>query len=262
MFRFPVLLIASGLASLIPIVGICAENKSKFGEYAANLQVPPCSLASCPTARVVGVADGDTLTLLLLGAGGVQRIKARLTEIDAPERAQPWGARARQALADKVFGREVQVTSGRNDRYGRLLARLYVGGRDINREMVREGHAWVYRSYATENWLPDEAAARSAGLGLWSLGAERAVAPWQWRRGERSREPAARDNPHPASSGRLAFSCGAKRYCKQMTSCEEARFHLARCGLNGLDGDQDGRPCESLCRGEAAGSSRIVASSN
>jgi len=53
-------------------------------------------------------------------------------------------------------------------------------------EMVREGHAWVYRRYAVEDWLPDEAAARDSGLGLWSAGVDAPVPPWEWRRGKRA----------------------------------------------------------------------------
>lgn len=44
------------------------------------------------------------------------------------------------------------------------------------------------------------------------------------------------------------FSCGAKRRCGQMLTCEEARFHLTTCGVRSLDGDRDGVPCNSLCR--------------
>lgn len=253
MLRFLMLHIASGLVSLIPLAGVSAQESPKIPATAPNLEVPQCDGGACLNAQVVGVTDGDTVTLLLPKAGGFEQAKARLTEIDAPERAQPWGARARQALADKVFGRQVQVPRANKDRYGRLLARLYLDGRDINREMVREGHAWVYRRYATENWLPDEAQARKAGLGLWSLGAEQAVAPWQWRRGERARKQAAGSGPPPASGAQRDFSCGGKRYCKQMTSCEEALFHLTSCGLASLDRDQDGMPCEGLCRGNAAG---------
>lgn len=43
--------------------------------------------------------------------------------------------------------------------------------------------------------------------------------------------------------------CGAKRYCNEMSSCKEALHYLRDCGLSRLDGDGDGVPCESLCRG-------------
>ncbi len=211
-----------------------------------------CAAPSCFDAPVVAVADGDTVTVLRQAPAGPRQVRVRLTEIDAPERGQPWGARARQALADKVFGRTVQVAADGEDRYGRLLARLYVAdddtlaGRDVNREMVREGHAWVYRRYATENWLPDETAARQSGIGLWSASGGAPVAPWEWRSGERNRKVATIGNVPAAKA--VPFSCGAKRYCREMTSCAEARFHLETCGVRTLDGDRDGLPCETLCR--------------
>ncbi|MXY05613.1 MAG: thermonuclease family protein [Gammaproteobacteria bacterium] len=211
-----------------------------------------CPAHSCFEASVVAVADGDTVTVLRQTAAGPRQVRVRLTEIDAPERGQPWGTRARRALADKVFRQTVQVVASGEDRYGRMLARLYVAdgdtlsGRDVNREMVREGHAWVYRRYATENWLPDEAAARDSGLGLWSLGVGASVPPWEWRHGERHRSVAAIEKS-PAQNAE-SFSCGTKRICREMISCAEARFHLVTCGLRTLDGDRDGEPCEKLCR--------------
>ena len=213
---------------------------------AASAAAQTCVAPSCFDAEVVAVADGDTVTVLRQTASGPRQVRVRLTEIDAPERGQPWGTRARQALADKVFRRTVRVAAEGEDRYGRLLARLRVGGRDINWEMVREGHAWVYRRYATENWLPDEAAARDSGLGLWSLDAGASVPPWEWRRGERHRKVAAIEQA-PALNPE-AFSCGTKRLCREMASCAEARFHLETCGVRTLDGDRDGLPCETLCR--------------
>ena len=213
---------------------------------AASATAQTCVARSCFDAPVVAVADGDTVTVLRQTAAGSRQVRVRLTEIDAPERRQPWGARARQALADKVFRQTVRVASDGEDRYGRLLARLQVEGRDINREMVRDGHAWVYRRYATENWLPDEAAARDSGLGLWSLGVGASVPPWEWRRGERHRKVAAlNDVPTPGSE---SFSCDAKRTCREMASGADAGFHLETCGAHALDADNDGLPCEKLCR--------------
>lgn len=58
--------------------------------------------------------------------------------------------------------------------------------------------------------------------------------------------PAADRARAPSESN--GFSCGAKRTCKEMTSCEEARFHLTVCGNARLDGDRDGVPCNALCR--------------
>ena len=185
---------------------------------------------------VVGITDGDTLTLLVDRA----QIKVRLTEIDTPERNQDWGTRARQALAEKVFNKDVLVESSGYDRYDRLLGRIWLESRDVNREMVREGHAWAYRQYLTDQtFLEDEAAAREEGIGLWSIAGP--VAPWNWRRGDKSPDFVIPVDPKD-------FSCGGKRYCRDMSSCAEARFHLQSCGLTRLDGDSDGVPCESICR--------------
>jgi hypothetical protein len=111
-------------------------------------------------------------------------------------------------------------------------------GSDINRELVREGHAWVYRQYLEdESLLKDEAAAKEEQLGLWSLADP--VAPWEWRRGKRTGS---------ASTPGKSFTCGTKTYCREMGSCEEARFYLSSCELTRLDGDGDGIPCEAICR--------------
>lgn len=184
------------------------------------------------------------MTLLVEKDGRQSQTRLRLTEIDTPERAQPWGTRARQALADKVFRRQVRILPEGYDRYDRLLGKIYLDGRDINREMVREGHAWAYRRYLTDqSLLEDERHARQAGAGLWSLPLAQHVPPWEWRRGERrSNTPVLASSPQATS-----FSCGRKTYCREMTSCAEARFYLRRCGLTRIDGDGDGIPCENIC---------------
>jgi len=143
--------------------------------------------------EVVGIVDGDTLTLLV----DQTPHKIRLAAIDCPEAGQPWGSRARQALADKVFRKQVVVEVIDKDRYGRLVGTVRLDGRDINREMVSEGHAWAYRQYLHDNSLLElEAEAKSAGIGLWSLA--EAVPPWQWRRGGAA---ASESGTLPASAG-------------------------------------------------------------
>ena len=194
--------------------------------------VPSVTTAQILSGKVVGITDSDTLTLLMDST----QHKIRLAEIDTPEKGQDWGNRARQALAEKVFQKNVRVDVSDTDRYGRLIGKIWLGDRDINREMVREGHAWVYRQYMTDDsLLEDEAAAKEQGIGLWGIAGP--VAPWEWRRGGRK----------STLSGE-AFTCGSKRYCRDMTSCEEAKFYLQKCGLTRLDGDSDGVPCESICR--------------
>lgn len=213
--------------------------------YAAHAD--PCDAVFCLDVVVVGVADGDTVTVFDRERWAQSRV--RLSAIDTPERGQPWGTRARQALADKVFRRDVRVAPEGEDRYDRMLGRLYVENRDINREMVREGHAWVYRRYSLDaRLLADERAAREGRRGLWSLPESETVPPWEWRRGARRPGAGGAEQPALAVGASVPPTCGTKTVCREMSSCEEARFFLGRCGLTRLDGDGDGVPCERLCR--------------
>lgn len=136
-----------------------------------------CSVGEPPLlGRVERVADGDTLTV----RADDDRVRVRLFEIDAPEHDQPGSSEARAALARKVDGKFVRVQVEAIDDYRRVVGKVWLGERDINRELVREGHAWVYRHYLEDrSLLDDEAAAREAGRGLWGL--PDPVAPWDWR---------------------------------------------------------------------------------
>lgn len=51
--------------------------------------------------KVIGIADGDTLTLLVDN----RPLKVRLANVDAPEKAQAFGNRSRQSLSDLCFGK-------------------------------------------------------------------------------------------------------------------------------------------------------------
>ena len=134
--------------------------------------LPALSLAATLQGKVVHIADGDTLTVLV----DHQQVKIRLAEIDAPESHQDYGQRAKQALGNLVFSKEV----GGKDRYGRTIGRVHLGDLDVNAEMVRTGYAWVYRQYAKDKSLyalEDEA--RAARRGLWASDVH--VPPWDWR---------------------------------------------------------------------------------
>ncbi len=88
--------------------------------------------------QVVGISDGDTLTLLTEER---DQVRVRLAEIDAPERGQPYGASARQALSDLALGKAIRVAVQDTDRYGRAVGRVFAGAQDANAEMVRRGAA-------------------------------------------------------------------------------------------------------------------------
>ena len=134
--------------------------------------------------RVVVVVDGDTL--VVLDSSNTQH-KIRLAGIDCPERKQPWGQRARQALSGYVFDRAVAVDWGKRDRYGRIVGKVLDGERDVNLALVRDGMCWWYRKYAGEQSPVDrglyeaaETAARDKRRGLWTD--PDPVPPWEWRR--------------------------------------------------------------------------------
>jgi endonuclease YncB( thermonuclease family) len=138
-----------------------------------------CTLAAVAdtlSGRVVRVVDGDTLILLVAGAGGQQtQERIRLAAVDAPERGQPWGEKAKQALAAHVFGRDVMVEWTRRDRFGRVVGKVIDGGQDVNLAMIRDGMARWFRRFAAEQSAADrklyeeaENRARLGRVGLWS----------------------------------------------------------------------------------------------
>lgn len=137
--------------------------------------------AQTVTGRVVRVSDGDTITILV---NGHDQQKIRLAGIDAPEKKQPFGARARQALSEKVFGKDVGVVVETTDRYHRRVAAVYLDNRWINCEMVSEGWAWWYRRYSTSKELnAAEDRARASKSGLWQDSAPEP--PWEFRSREK-----------------------------------------------------------------------------
>lgn len=130
------------------------------------------------TGKVVGVHDGDTITLL---ADDRIQVKVRLAGIDAPELKQPFGNASKQELSRLVFGKEVRVEDKGKDRYGRTLGDVFVGVEWANEAQVRNGMAWVYLQYSRDpKLLEAERQARQGQRGLWR---DKDVAPpWEWRR--------------------------------------------------------------------------------
>ncbi|MFA7438108.1 thermonuclease family protein [Castellaniella sp.] len=140
------------------------------------------------SGRVVNVADGDTLTLLVQG----QRQRIRLASIDAPETGhgrmrpgQPFGQAARRALAQRVAGQTLTLTCYEQDHYGREICDIPLsGGETVNRLLVAQGLAWA-NEQGGGKYLRDpelrvlEARAREQRLGLWQQPG--AVPPWTWR---------------------------------------------------------------------------------
>jgi endonuclease YncB( thermonuclease family) len=156
------------------------------------------------TGKVVAVHDGDTISVLVPAGTVLPRgtreevrgtgvspvkpassplaVKVRLEGIDCPELAQPYGKVAKLFTSEHVFGRQVQVTSTAVDRYGRIVGRVTVDGRDLSEAIVSAGLAWHYTEYSRDLTLDAlERAARASRRGLWAE--KNPVPPWVFRRG-------------------------------------------------------------------------------
>lgn len=201
--------------------------------------VIPTSARADILGKVISITDGDTLTII---DNRKNKYKIRLAEIDTPEKNQPYGTKAQQALSDMVFAKYVRADIQTKDRYGRHVAHIYLGSLHVNKEMVNIGAAWVYRKYLKDqSLLAIEQDAKDNKRGLWGLSEAERTPPWEWRLGHHR-------NEHNSKHMKEIFiECGNKKYCREMKSCEEAHFYLDKCGLDTIDGGKDGIPCEKLC---------------
>jgi endonuclease YncB( thermonuclease family) len=193
-------------------------------------------------AKVIVVMDGDTVMVLRDG----KKIKIRLANIDAPESDQAFGKESRQALVDKVLKKQVHVNSQAIDSYGRMIAELSMDGHSVNEEQVQNGMAWEYSHFhSNKHYLSLNKDAQQAHRGLWAKSSQ-PVSPEQWRKTHLSKTHVMKAD----SSARVNAACGKKHLCSQMKTCEEAKIYFQQCGVQTLDGNGDGVPCESLCVAE------------
>jgi endonuclease YncB( thermonuclease family) len=132
---------------------------------------------------VVGVSDGDTITVL---DKSNNEHKVRLMGIDAPEKSQAFGNESKQTLSNYIYKKEVSVEYKKLDKYKRIVGKVTLDGQDICLQMIREGMAWHYTEYEKEQsktdrdlYLKAEATAREVNLGLWVQ--RRPVSPWIFR---------------------------------------------------------------------------------
>ena len=124
--------------------------------------------------KVVGVSDGDTITVSDNLDKGKFRI--RLNKIDAPEKKQAFGNKAKQYLSSLIFGKQVSVRFKEIDRYGRVLGVIYCDGAEINLVMVQNGYAWHYSYYdKTPAYIQAEKQARADKKGLWGVQSTRFI---------------------------------------------------------------------------------------
>ena len=123
---------------------------------------------------VVGISDGDTITVLDKLS---KEHKVRLMGIDAPEKPQAFGNKAKQTLLNYIYKKEVSVEYKKLDKYKRIVGKVTVDGQDICLQLILDGMAWHYTEYDKEQSKTDrdlyreaETSARSGMIGLWSDG--------------------------------------------------------------------------------------------
>ena len=143
----------------------------------------------------MAVTDGDTIRVL---TADKEQIRVRLAFIDAPEKGQAFGQRAKQAMSELVFGKDVELRPHTIDRYGRLVAQVFVGNQDAGLELLRQGLCWVYQKYVVEapleleaSYRAAEALAQSDRIGLWQD--PDPVPPWEWRKREKEHSKTVQD---------------------------------------------------------------------
>lgn len=130
--------------------------------------------------KVIGIADGDTLTLLV----DKKPLKIRMANIDAPERKQAFGTRSRQSLSDLCWEKDATYEVQDVDRYGRTVAVVHCDGVNANRAQVEQGMAWAYTRYNKDRSLPElQKEAQWEKRGLWAD--PDSVPPWEFRRKKR-----------------------------------------------------------------------------
>ena len=181
-----------------------------------SLSVMNSAVATALEGKVVGVLDGDTIEVL---DSGKHPVRIRLAGIDAPEKAQPFGQRSKQNLSDLVYGKQVEVDGRKIDKYGRTVGRVLVNGVDANFAQVKDGFAWHYKQYASEQTASDRAlytaaedGAQSSRLGLWRD--PNPMAPWDWRHGGKDQPTlTSLASGCPCSASALCTGPKGGRYC-------------------------------------------------
>jgi endonuclease YncB( thermonuclease family) len=191
--------------------------------------------------KIADVLDGDTIEVLHNGKPEA----VRLAQIYAPVKGQPYAITARNYILKVATDKMVTVRFEDYDLYARPLGEVFLAdGTNLNKMIVAAGYAWRYEGYSKDpEYAVLEAHAKAARLGLWQ--APGPVPPWEW---QWMVNKASGTSASGGQASEKSFNCGSKQYCHEMNSCEEAKFYLYACGLERLDRDQNGIPCENLCK--------------
>ena len=139
--------------------------------------------------KVIKVSDGDTISVKKLKNNVLDGdlIKVRLYGVDAPEKDQDFGYESKKALMNYVSNKTIEIDIKSKDRYGRSVGILYVDGRNINEELLRDGYVWYYEQYDKNNErsrLLQENAMKNK-LGLFSK--KGYIEPWKFRKAKKKK---------------------------------------------------------------------------
>lgn len=134
--------------------------------------------------KVIGVKDGDTISLLIDG----KEQTVHFAHIDCPEKKQPFGTKAKQFVSDACFGKNVTLVINEKNKYDRnkrLIAEIILeDGRNLNKELVKNGLAWHFKKYSdSKEYDQLEKTARNRKIGIWSE--PDPTAPWDWRKSKK-----------------------------------------------------------------------------
>jgi len=210
------------------------------------------AVANPVTALVVGITDGDTLTINAQN----QNITIRLACIDAPETKQPGGRNAATFLSQLApVGSSITVVPVARDQYGRVVGVVFGkdnrgGNVNVNVKLVENGHAVVYQQYlincpsSRQDLVRAEASAKQRRQNFWNQA--NPCMPWDFRQGKCSTAAA----PEPQQQGRCDPSypdvcippAPPDLDCGEIT---HRRFRVTGSDPHGFDGDNDGIGCES-----------------
>jgi len=177
------------------------------------LDFAPC-FAESFTAYVIGISDGDTITVL---KPDKTQVKVRLDGIDCPEDGQAFGNKAKKTVSNTVFKKNVTVHTTGKDRYGRTLANIVIDEVWLNWAIVRRGYGWHFKKYSSDAQLAEaERLARSERLGLWRE--KNPIPPWEYRKSEKSAVKQHLANPVVADSS--IYHGNSKSYKFHRSSCK------------------------------------------
>lgn len=138
--------------------------ENNFYDYCDILAKP--RIIAQTTAKVIKIKDGDTV--VVLDSTNTQ-ITLRLAEVDWPESSQSFGKNAKQFTADLIFGKEIVFFKQTTDRYGRIVAKVYLDKIYVSEAIIKAGMGWWYEEYSTDlNLKKLQAKAKRKKLGLWS----------------------------------------------------------------------------------------------